>query len=161
MNATKQDVKDMVTALFTLIGSLERARRRIPDASALNLLGIVAGQTEARTSEIAALLEVHPSSVTRQVQALQRKGYVNIAADPHDRRSGIITLSQAGREEAARLNAIGLQRFETFVADWDTEDVRTLTRLLVKLEESKAEVGRREAEAAGRQTMGSGSRRWQ
>lgn len=158
MHPTDNDVHEMVTALFTLIGSLERAGRRIPDAAALKVLQIIAIQDHSRPSEIAAQLDVHQSSVTRQVQVLQGKGYVTVVEDPADRRSCIITLSEAGRAEMARLTGIGLGRFAAFVADWDVDEVRTLTQLLIKLEDSKAEVGRREAAAAGSQP-GKG-RRW-
>jgi DNA-binding MarR family transcriptional regulator len=145
MNASYDDVKDMVAALFTLIGGLEKARKHIPNASALNTLQIIAMHGEIRPSEIAALLDVHQSSVTRQIQVLQDKGYVNIVIDPEDRRSCIITLSDSGLAEMARLTEMGLQRFATFVADWQAEEVRTFTRLLIKLEESKAEIGRQES----------------
>jgi hypothetical protein len=36
-----------------------------------------------------------------------------------------------------------MDRFAAFVADWDAQEVRTLTRLLVKFDAAKAEVGRR------------------
>lgn len=154
MKPTFDDVQRMVTALFTLVGGLNRAARHIPDAAALNVLQTVAAQGRMRPSEVAAILGVHQSSVTRQVQALQDRGLVLVEVDPADRRSCFISLSEAGQAEVARLTGIGMQRFAAFVADWDAEDVQALTRLLIKLEESKAEVGRREAEAAGQ------GRRW-
>jgi hypothetical protein len=36
-----------------------------------------------------------------------------------------------------------MDRFASFAADWDAEEVRTLIRLLAKLAASKVEVGRR------------------
>jgi hypothetical protein len=45
---------------------------------------------------------------------------------------------------------MGLERFATFVADWETDEVRTLTLLLEKLEQSKAAVGESERRTAQR-----------
>jgi DNA-binding MarR family transcriptional regulator len=145
-----EDVQQLVSALITVSGGLERARRRIRDAGTLALLAIVGSRSGIRPSEIAAELGVNQSSVTRQVQALARAGHVEVSADLNDRRSCLLELTSAGREELHRLNRIGMDLFMKFVADWDAEDVRTLARLLWKFEESKAEVGRHERHASGR-----------
>ena len=42
------------------------------------------------------------------------------------------------RAEIERLKEQALQRFASFVADWDAKDVRTFTQLLIKFEQSKA-----------------------
>jgi DNA-binding MarR family transcriptional regulator len=68
---------------------------------------------------------------------------VALTVDPADRRSWFVALTDTGRQELERLTTVGLDRFAAFVADWDAREVRTLTRLLVKFDASKAEVGRR------------------
>jgi DNA-binding MarR family transcriptional regulator len=75
---------------------------------------------------------------------------VAVVANQEDRRSCHITLTEAGRDEMNRLTQIGLDRFATFVADWDAQEVQTLARLLLKLEASKAEVASSEQRARGR-----------
>ena len=150
MKPTREDVEKMAAALGTVTAGLERARRRIPDARTLSLLYAVAGRPGMRPSEIADALGVHPSSVTRQVQSLERAGHVELTIDPEDRRSCFITLTPAGVDEVGRLMEIGLSRYAKFVADWDAEEVRTLARLLFKFEESKARVARGEQHPGGR-----------
>jgi DNA-binding MarR family transcriptional regulator len=86
---------------------------------------------------------VHRSAVTHQLQALEEAGQVTLTVDPADRRSWFVALTDTGRTELDRLTSIGLDRFAAFVAGWDAQEVRTLTRLLVKFDASKAEVGRR------------------
>jgi hypothetical protein len=44
----------------------------------------------------------------------------------------------------------GLDRFGSFVADWEPEGVQMLTALLQKLEDSKAAIAARQRPAAGR-----------
>jgi hypothetical protein len=65
MAPDRSDVQPMVIALFTLIGSMDRAARQSAGASALSLLQVVASRDAIRPSEIADLQHVHPSLVTR------------------------------------------------------------------------------------------------
>lgn len=137
----------MVGALFTLIGSLERATRLSRGASTLSLLQVLGDHGALRPSELAELQRVHPSLVTRQIQDLDDMGYVKATADPADGRSRLVTLTRAGRKEMARLQKIGIDRFALFVADWQPEEVQELTTLLERLQASKAAVTAQERES--------------
>jgi DNA-binding MarR family transcriptional regulator len=142
----------MVIALFTLMGSMDRAGRQSAGASTLSLLQAIASREAIRPSEIADLQHVHPSLVTRQVRDLEDKGYAQVTADPADKRSCLVTLTPAGTDEMARLRQAGVDRFAEFVADWEPEEVRTLTALLEKLQLSRA--------ATTAQPRPAGRRRW-
>lgn len=146
----KRDVEELVGALFTLVGGLERARRRSPGAAALSLLQVIAGRDQIRPSEIAEAMQVHPSLVTRQVRGLEADGYLEVTADPGDHRSCLISLTPAGSGQMARLQQAGLERFAKFVAEWDSAEVRTFTALLRKFEASKAAVAAAERQPPGR-----------
>ena len=152
MAPDRSDVQSMVIALFTLIGSLDRATRQSAGATTLSLLQVVAGREVIRPSEIADLQRVHPSLVTRQVRDLEDKGYVKVTADPTDGRSCLVALTPVGADEMSRLREVGLDQFAAFVADWPSEEVRTLTALLEKLESSKTADATRERRP--------GRRRW-
>jgi DNA-binding MarR family transcriptional regulator len=158
MQPTLEDVKRMIAALFTMSAGLERARRRIPAAATLDVLQVLATREGTRPSEVAAELRLNPSSVTRHVQSLERAGLVEVLADPKDARAAIVSVTVAGQDEIRRLTEIGLARFASFVADWDAEEVRTLCRLLEKLEASKNAVGPPKPEHAGQRPLGSPSR---
>ncbi|HMK96331.1 MAG TPA: MarR family winged helix-turn-helix transcriptional regulator [Acidimicrobiales bacterium] len=140
----------MVQALFTLVGSLERARRGSPGASTLGVLEVVSAHHKVRPSDIAELQQVHASLVTRQVRSLEEAGYVDVTLDPADHRSCLVSLTPRGNEEVARLREIGLQRFAKFVSGWEPGEVRTLTALLKKLEASKVSVSEQERRPPGR-----------
>jgi len=47
-----------------------------------------------------------------------------------------VALTPAGAGEMARLRQVGVDRFATFLAGWEPEEVRTLTALLEKLQSS-------------------------
>ncbi len=149
MPPSRDDVQAMVRALFTMNAGLDRARRRSKGASALSVLRVLGGRDGVRPSEIAELLGVHPSLVTRQVQALEDGGFVDVTVNPADARSLLVALTSAGAAEQERLVRIGLDRFALFVADWDPVEVRTLTTLLEKLERSKTAVAAREEQRVG------------
>jgi DNA-binding MarR family transcriptional regulator len=136
MAPDRSDVQSMVIALFTLIGGIDRAARQSAEASTLSLLQAIASRDAIRPSEIADLQHVHPSLVTRQVRDLEDKGYAQVTADPADGRSCLVTLTPAGTGEMARLRQVGVDRFATFLAGWEPEEVRTLTALLEKLQSS-------------------------
>src|SRR4029450_2503287 len=145
---TRQDVEQLVAALFAVTSGLERARRQIPDAAALSVLQVLAWAArqepaqQVRPKDIAAALGVHRSAVTHQPQAREEGGQVPLPVDPPDRRSWFVALTDTGRGELDQLTTIGLDRFAAFVADWDAQEVRTLTRLLIKFDAATRDVRR-------------------
>ena len=154
MKASRDDVRAMVTALFVTNAALDRARRQKKGASTLSLLQLVAAAPGIRPSQIAAAQSVHPSQVTRQVRELDSMGLVHVTADTADKRSCRVTLTAAGSDELHSLTEQGLDRFASFVADWEPEEVRMLTALLQKLEESKAAAAARQRPPPGRHWAG-------
>jgi MarR family transcriptional repressor of mepA len=138
MKPNKQDIEKMVVALMTIVRSAERASRK-GDASRLAALYVIAAHPEMSPKGISEELALHPSSVSRQIQTLEQDGHVKVKADPADGRSCRVSLTVSGEAEIERLKEVGLERFASFVEKWDAEEVRTFTRLLVKLELSKAE----------------------
>jgi len=150
VKASRDDVRAMVTALFVTNAALDRARRQKKGASTLSLLQVVAAAPGIRPSEIASAQDVHPSQVTRQVRDVESLGLVQVTADPADKRSCRVTLTSAGFDELQSLTEVGLDRFALFVADWEPEEVRMLTSLLQKLEESKAAAAARQRPPPGR-----------
>lgn len=139
MKTGKRDVEAMTAALMAVVQSTARASRK-GDASRLMALYAIAARAGSSPKDLSEVLGIHASSVTRQIQALEREGQVKVTADPGDGRSCRVTLTAQGRSEIARLKEVGLRRFASFVAKWDAEEVRELTRLLTKFEESKAAV---------------------
>lgn len=152
MTPSRADVRSMVAALFTLTGTLERARRQRKAAGALSLLQVIVGHDAIRPSDLADLQLVHPSQISRQVRELENAGYVQVAGDPADGRSWLVALTPAGRDEMRRLQQVGLDRFALFVADWEPEEVQALTALLEKLRSSMAAVAEREQRPAVRRS---------
>ena len=130
----------MVTALFVTNAALDRARRQKKGAGTLSLLQVVAASPCTRPSEIAIAQDVHPSQVTRRFRELERIGLVRVRADQADKRSCRVSITKAGIDELKNLTEVGLDRFASFVADWERDEVRMFTSLLQKLEASKTAI---------------------
>jgi DNA-binding MarR family transcriptional regulator len=146
----RENVRAMVTALFVTNAALDRARRQKTGVATLSLLQVVAASPDIRPSDIASAQGVHPSQVTRQIRELEGIGLVQVNADPTDKRSCRVSVTRAGAGEVKNLTEVGLDRFASFVADWDRDEVRMLTSLLEKLEASKAAIAARHHPPVGR-----------
>ncbi len=84
MPPTKEDVRSLVFSLFTLTAGLDRARRERKGASTLSLLQVVDQRGAVRPTEIASVLQVHPSLVTRQLRELEDAGFTEVTGHPDD-----------------------------------------------------------------------------
>ncbi|MFE0025690.1 MarR family winged helix-turn-helix transcriptional regulator [Amycolatopsis sp. NPDC059021] len=144
MRPKPEDLKALVYPLVRISDSMRRAQRGQMDPTRLAILQQSATKGAVRPSDVASDLGVHQSSITRQTRVLEEAGHVRLEADPADRRSCLITLTESGWDEVRRLTRLGLDRFADFLEDWEPEDVRKLGELLSRLETSIATTKRRE-----------------
>jgi DNA-binding MarR family transcriptional regulator len=149
MKPATRDIEQMMAALMTVLRSTNRAQQK-GAAGRLVALSAIAAAPRSTPKAISEELGLHPSSITRQIQSLEKDGVVKVTADPLDGRSCRVQLTAAGRAELKRLKQLGLERFALFVAKWDAEEVRTLARLLARLEQSKLETSRTTELVGGR-----------
>jgi len=95
------------------------------------------------TNALAHALHLDASTVTRQVAALERAGFVARRPDPADGRSSTIALTAKGRLSMADVEQERRRCIEALVRDWDdgaqADLACALTRLNVSLVESVAD----------------------
>ncbi|MGI5376868.1 MarR family winged helix-turn-helix transcriptional regulator [Streptomyces sp. CA-251387] len=103
------------------------------DRAAVAILRRLAETEPMRPGVLAGLLAVEASHVTRQVQQLERAGYVVRATDPHDRRARRIELTDAGRAAAHRIREASRIGMRMALADWSDDDLRQLAGLFHRL----------------------------
>lgn len=142
MRAEVDDVIRLVRSLMNVMGSIERAGRADNSANTA-MLDAIAVSEPVRPSDLAALLNVHQSSVTRRTRALIDASFVADQADPDDGRAHRLVLTAVGRRELTRLRQVGLENFTPYVAGWDARDVRRLAALLEQLKKAMAASGGR------------------
>ncbi|MEX5637308.1 MarR family winged helix-turn-helix transcriptional regulator [Parafrankia sp. FMc2] len=108
---------------------LARARDDVEWAAQI-LISHLAANGPKRLGALAASVQSDPSTVSRQVSALVRAGYVERRADPDDGRAVVLDVTEAGREVYRDHIEIRNRRYEDMLAGWSSEDLVTFATLL-------------------------------
>jgi DNA-binding MarR family transcriptional regulator len=85
-----------------------------------------------RLSALAHAFGLDPSTITRQVQALEANQLVQRQADPNDRRASILDLTVEGREVLVETRERRRAWLQAALDDWSPEDLEEFGRLLEK-----------------------------
>lgn len=97
------------------------------------LLASLADEGAASQIELSRRTGIDPSDVVAAVNDLESRRFVKRRRDPHDARRNVVTLTRAGRDELARLDAVVADIQERFLAPLSESERRQLQRILVKL----------------------------
>jgi DNA-binding MarR family transcriptional regulator len=139
MAHTDHDIDALAQALYNL-PALRRDLQRFAGiehaVGGLMVLSVVCRIGPARISDVAAQMQVNLSVASRQIATLEEEGHVDRVADPHDGRSSLIALSDAGREKLDQANRRLVDAIATAVEDWDREQVVGLADGIVRLRDS-------------------------
>jgi DNA-binding MarR family transcriptional regulator len=100
------------------------------DRAAVALLRQIADSDPLRPGELAARLAVEASHVTRQVQQLQKAGYVTRVPDPDDRRAQRIQITPLGRQTMDRIREVSIRGMQSALVEWSPQDLQQLATLL-------------------------------
>ncbi|GAA5699901.1 MarR family transcriptional regulator [Streptomyces avermitilis] len=103
------------------------------DRAAVALLRQISDTEPLRPGELAHRLGVEASHVTRQVQQLEKSGYVTRVPDPDDRRAQRIQLTSTGREAVDRIREAGARGMQMALAEWSPEELRQLATLFHRM----------------------------
>jgi len=105
----------------------------LPQFSVLNHFTRRVDESGTTVTRLAAAFQANQPTMTKLVQSLVGKGYLDVTPDAEDGRIKLLTLSAAGR--AAHQGAIQLiaPHVGMIFADWPEEDIESLHRLLFKL----------------------------
>jgi DNA-binding MarR family transcriptional regulator len=141
VQASREDVQQLAEAVTTLVEGAHRGMARTFDLTRIGLLRLAASGDPVRPSDAADALNVNPSTITRYARALEEVGFVQVTGDPADRRSCLISATQAGGAELARFAEAGVDVFGAVIHDWSAEDVREFSRLITQLADDWMERG--------------------
>lgn len=100
--------------------------------AAFGLLFQLAKDGPRRSSGLAEIACVDPSTVSRQVAQLVSAGLVERQPDPDDGRASILLATPAGHQAFAAKRQQRHQLFHRVMGDWSASDVETLTALLTR-----------------------------
>ena len=100
------------------------------ERSAYGIMAKLADEGPQQLGALAAAFGLDPSTITRQVQALEELGLAIRETDPSDRRASILDLSPNGREVFAQTRAHRRSRLRQALSDWPDADLDDFARLL-------------------------------
>lgn len=132
---------EAVRALESEFGELfSRFRRLIAESAQRVSPGLLPGAYKVFTtivrrapvtaSALSDSLMVDKAQVSRMVRELEGLGLVERAADPHDRRSSLLSPTAEGLARLQAVRAPNENALSEAVRGWDVDDIRTLARLL-------------------------------
>jgi DNA-binding MarR family transcriptional regulator len=100
------------------------------ERSAYGIMCKLADEGPQRLGALATAFGLDPSTITRQVQALEEIGLADRRTDPSDRRASILDLTPTGREVLDETRARRRNRFQEALSDWSESDLADFGRLL-------------------------------
>lgn len=94
-------------------------------------------------TSVARRLGLDASTVSRQVSALERAGWVTRAKDPSDRRVALLTLTAPGHRLLRRLRTARHRLFADVLSQWPPEERNLLAPMLARFATDLAAEGER------------------
>ena len=110
------------------------------DPGVLRTLRAVASGTECGVRDVAAAVDVEPSTASRLVDAAVSAGYLERSTSTHDRRRSVLQVTAAGDDVLQRALHIREQLLSELTSDWSDGDVEHLATLLERLAEGVAKM---------------------
>ena len=132
------DVRTIEAQVAMLLRLSDRTRRSAARAgelerSAYLVLGVLTQDGPASVNAIADALRLDPSTVTRQVLAMEQAGHVTRGADPADGRVTLVSPTAAGEAALARTRDERSRLYGEILDGWSDGDRAALAQLLTRL----------------------------
>lgn len=133
----RPDVAAVADNFIALMRSFNKARARMLAAaeqdvewSAHMVLRCLHNEGSMRASGVAECLKSDPSTVSRQVAALVKDGYLERQADPDDGRASLLVLTPKADALLARHDRIRLDYFARMLEGWSDAELRQFAEML-------------------------------
>src|SRR5690349_20021793 len=94
------------------------------------LVRAIVAAGSVRVSDGARMQGVDKSTISPQLQRLERRGLLERAPDPSDRRAVLLHATDEGRRWQQQFEAAGAEVFAGVLRQWAPDDVATLATLL-------------------------------
>jgi MarR family transcriptional regulator, organic hydroperoxide resistance regulator len=102
-------------------------------SSHLRALFVLVNEREATAGALAKGADLNPASVTAMIDQLEASGLVERRRDTHDRRSVLISLTDAGRSQVAEKERHWRARAAEVFADVTAEEFAAATKVIERI----------------------------
>jgi DNA-binding MarR family transcriptional regulator len=133
MDASSKQIEQQMTMLLRRVQRIH-VSTRVGDValerSAYGIMCKLADEGPHRLGALATAFGLDPSTITRQVQALEEIGLASRQSDPKDRRASILDLSDTGRQVLEETRNHRRAVLQQVLSDWSRADLDEFGRLL-------------------------------
>ncbi|MDQ4084301.1 MAG: MarR family winged helix-turn-helix transcriptional regulator [Actinomycetota bacterium] len=105
------------------------------DRSAYAILCRLDDEGPQRLGALATVFGLDPSTITRQVQSLERASLAERSTDSRDRRVSVLSLTDHGRHAVQTTRKHRRGQLRELLSDWPEHDVETFASLLERFNE--------------------------
>lgn len=136
MDDAVRTIEAQVAMLLRLSDRTRRSATRRSgelERSAYLVLGVLVEGGAASVNAIADALRLDPSTVTRQVLAMEQAGHVTRGTDPADGRVTVVAATPEGVAALGRTRDERARLYGEILATWTDGDRADLARLLTRL----------------------------
>ncbi len=139
MGEARQQIEQQLTMLFRraqrvhIMGSHAEIEL---DRSAYAILCRLDDEGAQRLGALATTFGLDPSTITRQVQSLERAGLAERRTDERDRRVSMLSLTDLGLRAVQTTRQHRRGQLREILSDWPQEDVESFAALLEKFNHS-------------------------
>ncbi len=133
MDASNKQIEQQMTVLLRRVQRIHlstTAGEVNLERSAYGIMAKLADEGPQRLGALATAFGLDPSTITRQVQALEELGLAERRTDPTDRRASILDLSPNGREVLEETRAHRRAKLQQALSNWPEADLVDFGRLL-------------------------------
>jgi DNA-binding MarR family transcriptional regulator len=133
MDSANQKIEQQMTMLLRRVQNIHlstSAGDMHLERSAYGILCQLADEGPQRLGALATAFGLDPSTITRQVKALEDAGLATRETDPSDRRASILDLTPEGREALDTTRTHRRGRLFEAMSDWSLEERTEFGRLL-------------------------------
>jgi DNA-binding MarR family transcriptional regulator len=135
MDAANRQIEQQMTMLLRRVQRIHLATTAGEvnlERSAYGIMCKLADDGSQRLGALAQAFGLDPSTITRQVQALEETGLAHRETDPTDRRASLLDLTAHGRQVLEETRTRRREAFFRAMAEWSDGDREEFGRLLEK-----------------------------
>jgi len=136
MDTANTQIEQQITVLLRRVQRIHLSTSSGDDVnlerSAYGIMCKLADEGPQRLGALATAFGLDPSTITRQVQALEEIGLADRRTDPTDRRASILDLTPVGRDTLDRTRGHRRDRLRAALSDWSEADLADFGRLLAQ-----------------------------
>ncbi|GEM_PF-6433485 len=138
MTSRKEELRKVTYSTFSLNQEFRKIQelRKDYDRTGFDILILIASRKRIRPSDIAAALQLNPSSITRRMQSLLQEGLVSAEIDPSDQRSSLITLTLNGEKALESYFIRSVDANDRLLENWSDEELKVFAAMLSRYSEA-------------------------